>query len=47
MATMANEPMVNEILALKATTDPDTMYMHEALREKDKHKFLDMQWKKR
>jgi len=29
------------VLASKATTDPDTMYMHEAMREKDRHKFLD------
>ena len=36
-----DEPMNKHILALKATTDPDTMYLHEALKEKDKSKFLD------
>ena len=28
------------LLAYKASTDPDTMYMHEAMREPDKVKFL-------
>ena len=41
MEAIPNDPMENGIMALKATTDPDTMYLHEALREKDKNKFLD------
>ena len=28
------------LLAFKATVDPDTMYMHEAMREPDHAKFL-------
>eukprot|EP00978_Attheya_sp_CCMP212_P047242 scaffold421280_cov72-Attheya_sp.AAC.5 len=28
------------ILAYKATSDPDTMYMHEAMKEPDKAEFL-------
>ena len=28
------------LLAYKASTDPDTMYMHEAMREPDKVEFL-------
>ena len=29
-----------EIHAMKATSDPDTMYFHEAMREPDKAEFL-------
>jgi hypothetical protein len=28
-----------ELLAYKASTDPDTMYYHQAIREPDKDKF--------
>ena len=41
METIIDEPMNEDIMALKATADPDTMYLHEALKEKDKDKFLD------
>ena len=28
-------------MAFKASTDPDIMYMHKAMREKDKQKFVE------
>ena len=46
MEITADEHMDKKILALKATADPDTMYLHEALREKDKINSK-MQWKKK
>ena len=30
----------HEIMAMKATADPDTMYLHEALREPDRKEFI-------
>jgi hypothetical protein len=30
----------NELLAYKAKADPDTMYLHEALKEPDREKFI-------
>ena len=31
----------NELLTYKATSDPDTLYLHEAMREPDKDKFIE------
>ena len=31
----------DDILALKASADPDTMYLHEALKEPDRGKFIE------
>ena len=41
METIPDPYRENNMLTPKATTDPDTMYLHEALREKDKKQFLD------
>ena len=36
----AGEPELDPLMVYKATTDPNTMYYHEAMREKDAEKFL-------
>lgn len=44
----AGEPEQDPLKVFKATTDPDTMYMHEAMREKDANEFrkaMDKEWK--
>ena len=38
-AMQANEQPPEDILAMKASTDPDTMYYHEAMREPDVEQF--------
>ena len=35
----------DNILAMKASADPDTMYMHQAMKEKDRAEFLKAMWK--
>ena len=40
-AFVVSEEEQYDMMALKATTDPDTMYMHEAMKEKDKAKFIE------
>ena len=43
----AGEPEQDPLKVYKATTDPDTMYMHEAMREKDANEFrkaMDKEW---
>ena len=34
------ETIDNEIIVMKATSDPDTMYMHQAMRENDRAEFI-------
>ena len=44
----AGEPEQNPLQVYKATTDPDTMYMHEAMRQKDAAEFrkaMQKEWK--
>ena len=40
-ASNDGEELLDDPMAFKASTDPDIMYMHEAVREKDKHKFIE------
>jgi hypothetical protein len=35
----AHTDQANPVLAFKATADPDTMYMHEAMRQPDRQQF--------
>ena len=35
------EDLLDDPMAFKASTDPDIMYIHEAMREKDKQKFIE------
>ena len=37
------EPIENPVLAFKATSDPDTMYHHQAMRQPDRQEFK-MRW---
>jgi hypothetical protein len=39
--TEASIDLMEPLLAYKATSDPDTLYLHEAMREPDRDKFLD------
>ena len=36
---------MDPVMAFKSTSDPDTMYLHEAMREKDRANFLEAMWK--
>jgi hypothetical protein len=40
------DEMQDPIMAFKATSDPDTMYLHEAMREPDKKEFIQAMQKK-
>ena len=40
-ASNDGEELLDDPMAFKASTDPDIMYMHKAMREKDKQKFVE------